>query len=473
MIRVYTILSISILLILTTEICAQDQLLIADDWLVVAGFEVSGNSITKAHIITREVIFQEGDTLKKMELLSALQRSKENLLNTALFNFVFLDVKHFPGNRIIIEISVTERWYIWPIPIVEYAERNFNEFIKNREWDKMVYGAWLKWNNFRGRNELLTAKVRLGYINEYAFAYHMPNLGKKQQHGISAGFNVNHQNEVNVGTENNSPVELKPRNRPAQIYSSVYAKYVFRRKHYSTHILRTEYNNYIISDTVAQVNPAYLGGAMTRTNYFTLAYEFRYDLRDSKIYPLEGFFVKISARQTGLGIIPSFPYSFTSLTGVLMYHQKLSNRFYFYNTYKGQLTTEKRLPHVMNKGLGYNEWLSAYEPYVMDGSDYFIAKYNLKLQLIRPTSKTISFLKMEQFNKVHYAVYINVFGDVGYVNNEFPNPTNTMVNTLQFSGGIGIDLVTYYDQVFRIDYAMNRIGERAFFFHIETPFSRW
>lgn len=473
MIRVSLILSISILLILTSKISAQEQLLIADDWLVVAGLEVSGNSITKAHIITREVLIQEGDTLKKLELIPALQRSKENLLNTALFNFVFLDVSHLPGNRIIIKISVTERWYIWPVPIVEYAERNFSEFIKNREWDKMVYGAWLKWNNFRGRKELLTAKVRVGYLNEYALAYQMPNLGKKQQHGLSTGFNITHQNEVNLNTEHNRPVELKPRDRPAQIRSNAFLQYTFRRKYYSSHLLRTEYNNYIISDTVAMVNPNYLGGGMTNTNYFVLSYEFRYDLRDSKVYPLEGFFVKLNGRQTGLGIIPSFPYSFTSVTGVLMYHQKLANRLYFYNTYKGKISTEKRLPHIFNKGLGYNEWLSAYEPYVMDGSDFFIAKYNLKVQLVRPTIKTIPYVKMEQFNKVHYALYLNVFGDVGYVNNEFPNPTNTMVNTLQFSGGIGIDLVTYYDQVFRIDYAINRFGEHAFFFHIETPFSRW
>ncbi len=473
MIRVCKILCLGILLILASEIHAQEQLIIVDDRLVVAGFEVSGNSVTKEKIITREIIVQEGDTLSKMELIPALQRSKENILNTALFNFVYLDVEHLPGNRIIIEITVTERWYIWPVPIIEYAERNFNEFIKNREWDKMVYGAWLKWNNFRGRKELLTGKVRLGYINEYALSYKVPNLGKKQQHGIAAGFNLAHQNEVNVSTENNSPVELKPADRPAEIYANAFARYVFRRKHYSTHTLRMDYKDYSISDTVALVNPNYLGGGRKNTNFFTLVYEFRYDLRDSKVYPLEGFFVKLTATQTGLGIIPSFPYSFANATGVLMYHQKLANRLYFYNTYKGKFTSEKRLPHILNQGLGYNEWLSAYEPYVMDGSDYIIAKYNLKLQLIRPTTKTIPYLKMEQFNKVHYAVYLNVFGDAGYVNNEFPNPTNTMVNTLQFSGGIGIDLVTYYDQVFRIDYAINRIGERAFFFHIETPFSRW
>jgi hypothetical protein len=156
-----------------------------------------------------------------------------------------------------------------------------------------------------------------------------------------------------------------------------------------------------------------------------------------------------------------------------MFHQKLSKRFYFYNTTKAKYSSEKMLPHIMNRGLGYHEFMSAYEPYVMDGSDFFITKYNVKYQLIKPTTKTLPLIKMEQFNKVHYAVYINAFADAGYVHYEFPDPTNSMVNTLQFSAGIGIDLVTYYDQVFRIDFAINRYGEYGVFFHLETPFSRW
>ncbi|MFO7670638.1 MAG: BamA/TamA family outer membrane protein [Bacteroidales bacterium] len=473
MIRILTILSLEILMFLVTVVHAQEQYLISDDRLVVVGFEVSGNKVTQERIITREMVFGVGDTLLKMELIPVLQLCKVNLLNTSLFNFVFLDVSHLPGNRIIIEIRVTERWYIWPVPIIEYSERNFSEFIKNWEWDRLVYGAWLKWSNFRGRNELLTGKVKLGYINEYALGYEMPNLGMKQQHGISLGFNVNHQNEVNVRTVNNQPVEINPVENPAQIRGNAFAKYHFRRKFYSTHTLRMDYYYYDITDMVANINPNYLGGGMASTNFFTLYYEFRYDLRDSKVYPLEGFLVKLSAKQTGLGIIPSFPYSFTSLTGALMYHHKLANRLYFYNTYKGRVTTEKKLPHILNQGLGYDEWLSAYEPYVLDGSDYFISKFNLKVQLVKPKSKTIPLVKMEQFNQIHYAVYLNGFVDVGYVNNEFPDPTNTMLNTLQFSAGAGIDLVTYYDQVFRIDFAINRYGEHGFFFHLETPFYRW
>ena len=131
------------------------------------------------------------------------------------------------------------------------------------------------------------------------------------------------------------------------------------------------------------------------------------------------------------------------------------------------------MPHILNRGLGYNEFLSGYESYVIDGSDYVISKYNLKLQVIKPTTRTLPLIKMQQFNKVHYAVYFNLFADVGYVNNDFPDPTNYMVNQWQFSTGVGLDFVTYYDQVFRIDYAINRYGEHGLFFHIETPFYRW
>lgn len=473
MARILKILTVGFMLCQALVIPAQDLLDIADDRLVIDSILIRGNKVTKEPIIQRELLFQVGDTLLKMELLSIFQKSKENLLNTSLFNFVYFDATHNPGNRINVHIAVTERWYIWPVPILEYAERNFSTFIQNREWDKINYGAWLKWNNFRGRKELLAGKIRLGYINEYALSYSIPNLGRKQQHGISTGFNMNQQNEIFVSTELNKPVEYKPKEKPAQIRLNAFVNYVYRRKIYTTHAIRFEYFNYNLSDSVAIYNPNYLGEGRNRLGYFRLSYNFRHDVRDSKVYPLEGFAIKARAEQLGLGIIPDYPYPNFRLTGVLMFHQKLSNRFFFYNATKVRYSTEKLVPHVLGRGLGYNEFLSGYESYVIDGSDYVISKYNLKYQLIKPRIQNIPFIPMEQFNKVHYAVYINAFADAGFVNNDFPNPTNTMVNTWQFSTGVGIDFVTYYDQVFRIDFAVNRYREHGFFFHIETPFSRW
>lgn len=452
---------------------AQEPLVITQDRLVIEDILIQGNKITKDPIILRELVFGIGDTVLKMELLPAFQRSKENLLNLTLFNFVYFDATHLPGNHINVHITVTERWYIWPVPILEYAERNLSEFLKNKDWDKINYGAFLKWKNFRGRNEMLTGKIKLGYVKEYALEYSVPNIGKKQQHKASTGFNMHHQNEVIIATVNNKPVEYEPQDHPALTRLNAFVKYEYRRKFYTTHNLRMEYYNYIVSDSVAIVNPNFLGQGLNTLNFFLLSYEFKHDVRDSKVYPLEGFLVKLKAEQLGLGIIPDYPYPTFRITGNLMFHQKLASRIYFYNTTKGRYSSEKFMPYVLNRALGYNEFLSGYEYYVMDGSDYVISKYNLKIQVIKPTTHTLPLIGMEQFNKVHYAIYFNAFADAGYVNNVFPDPTSTMVNNWQFSAGVGIDLVTYYDQVLRIDYAINRYGEHGLFFHLETPFYRW
>jgi outer membrane protein assembly factor BamA len=452
---------------------AQETMVISDDKLIIADVIIEGNQVTKPSIILRELVFEKGDTILKMELLPSFQRSKENLLNLAIFNFVLFDATHLPGNRIHVIIRVTERWYIWPVPILEYADRNFNTFIRNRDWQKINYGAYLKWNNFRGRKELLTAKIRLGYVNQYALSYDIPNIGKEQKHGITTGFHMNTQNEVYVATVNNQTVEYEPLDKPAQTRYNAFAKYVYRRKLYTKHSLRLDYFDYLVSDSVAIVNPHYLGESRDRYQFFMVSYHFNHDVRDSRIYPLEGFAVTLRAEQLGLGMMPENPYSSLRLTGVLMFHQKLANRVYFYNVTKAKYSTEKVMPYALNRGLGYNEFMSGYESYVIDGSDYVIMKYSMKFQLIKPSTYTLPLIGMEQFSKVHYAVYVNLFADAGYVNNDFPDPTNNMVNSWQFSAGIGIDFVTYYDQVFRIDYAINKYGERGFFVHVETPFFRW
>ena len=126
---------------------------------------------------------------------------------------------------------------------------------------------------------------------------------------------------------------------------------------------------------MAIYNPNYLGEGRDDLGYFVLSYNFKHDVRDSKVYPLEGFAIRLRAEQMGLGIIADYPYPNFRLTGLLMFHQKLSNRIYFTNASKIRYSSEKLMPYALGRGLGYNEFLSGYESYVMDGSDYFISKY--------------------------------------------------------------------------------------------------
>ena len=100
---------------------------VPDHQLVIRDVVITGNKITRRNIILRELIFSPGDTIDKMDLIPALERSRENLLNLSLFNFVTFDAEHYPDNRIEVLLDLQERWYIWPTPIFEHGERNLRQ----------------------------------------------------------------------------------------------------------------------------------------------------------------------------------------------------------------------------------------------------------------------------------------------------------------------------------------------------------
>lgn len=84
---------------------------------------------------------------------------------------------------------------------------------------------------------------------------------------------------------------------------------------------------------------------------------------------------------------------------------------------------------------------------------------NLKIWPIR---------KLDQFNRIPFEIYTNLFFDAGYVyaeSEKFKQYNNTRVNKLMYSTGIGIDFVTYYDKILRFDYSFNAMGESGLFIH--------
>ena len=88
--------------------------------------------------------------------------------------------------------------------------------------------------------------------------------------------------------------------------------------------------------------------------------------------------------------------------------------------------------------------------------------------MIPQTEFNVKFIPTDKFSKGHYALYVNLFFDTGYVKSEM-NINNNMTNEFLFGGGIGIDLVTYYDKILRIKYSMNKFGEHGLFLHLGAP----
>lgn len=446
-----------------------------DDRLIIHEIIIRGNKITKENILLRELVFAQGDTVLKPELLPALERSRENLLNLSIFNFVYMQVVHHPGNRIDVVVEVQERWYIWPSPIFEHGERNLSTFLKNPRWDRLNYGLWLKWNNFRGRNELLNAKIRLGYREQYVLQYEKPNLGKNQDHKVFLSYSLSRQHRINYNTLENRPVFFNAEDNGYSWNSGdAFVAYSYRPGLYSRHRLRTHFVHEWISDTIAMLNPDFFGEGIRQLQYIKMDYVFRYDIRDSRIYPLEGLAFKVKFEKFGLGIMKDFPYNNLEAEGTFFFHKKVSDRIYVANVTTAKAATSKVLPQAMQQAFGYSVNMTGYDDYVIDGTDYFINKVILKYQLVKPQEFSIPYVNFKQFTKVHYSMYINLLGDIGYVNNPgIYDPGNFMINEWQYSAGIGIDFVTYYDKVLGIEYAVNRYGNKGFFFHVKTPFLDW
>ena len=89
----------------------------AQDVYRVNSIEIEGNKLTKRTTILRELSFEIGDSLTKLEFNEKLNQSKLNISSQWLFNFIEIKPS-FTKNEIDVNIKVVERWYVWPYPIL-------------------------------------------------------------------------------------------------------------------------------------------------------------------------------------------------------------------------------------------------------------------------------------------------------------------------------------------------------------------
>ncbi len=96
---------------------------------------------------------------------------------------------------------------------------------------------------------------------------------------------------------------------------------------------------------------------------------------------------------------------------------------------------------------------------VIDGTHWGLIQTNIKYEIIKPKSITLPLIQNKKFNKTFIALYGNAFVDAGYVYGEDFAENNSLVNQYIYSFGLGLDLVTYYDKVMRVEGSLNAEGQ--------------
>lgn len=236
----------------------------------VLSIEVHGNEKTRSFVILREMKQQEGEPLNP----GLVAEDQKRILNLFLFTRVIILAEE-RNTGVVLRVIVSERWYIFPFPIL---------FINEKDWNKISYGAGISHANFRGRAETLDLRFWLGYNPGVVFEYRNP------------WFAGDHKLYTGLAFSRNS-IRSKHFSEKIDEKHTGLSWFLGKRFGYHTHIsLNLGYRS-------ISFDPAVEGAVLSdggRDAFPSLGVTFLWDRRDLKEYPRRGWLVNIVAVKKGI-----------------------------------------------------------------------------------------------------------------------------------------------------------------------------
>lgn len=461
------------LLFLVASCClpANAQPNVSRQFVRIGEIALTGNKKTSDYIIFRELRYKTGDTLPAAEFKARISQSRLNLLNTSLFNFVTVDTVFTQQTtdiqKVDIRISLVERWYVWPVPIIQFTDRNFNTWWESGDFTRVNYGMGLKWNNFSGRMDVVESMIRFGKNHQFSLVYTNPYIDRHKRlgAGIEAGYRKNR--EVGFQTKNDKLIyAFLSDGLSAEKFFSIQATY--RNDIFTTHQLIGGYRAFSFSDSLIALNPDYSYPNERDPAFLYLYYKLKIDHRDIKYYPLSGWYADLEMNKSGLGFAFEKPVDIAWAKTTLRAYSRLSDRWYSGASFVGKASSGAWQPYFLMHGLGYQrDYVRGYEYNVIDGKHYGIVRSTVKFALLPQQNRDLRFIKTAKFSRIHFAAYLTAFADAGYVWQPqwIGLGNNTLPRTLLAGAGVGFDFVTYYDKVLRIEYSVNKSGGSGIFVH--------
>jgi len=432
---------------------------------------IIGNKVTRDKIILRELTLKNGDTVRVNTLARIIEKDQIKLINTRLFNTVSIRSLDYENGIIDLLIEVSERWYTFPIPILELADRNVNEWWQNynHDFNRVNYGLRLYKYNFRGRNETLLLNTKFGFTNIIKLTYRIPYLDRQQKHGLAVQVDYDERKNIAFQTVDNI-LDFQSSERNFKVSRGAGITYTYRNSFYHYHGFTFDFSISKITDSLVRLNDSYFGEAsLKRQQYTSVAYQYVYEHRDFVSYPLKGSYVRAGIRQYGL--LPNDNLTKTEVTASYAKYADLGRKFFLSN-YTGTLVSSTHgVPYANFSALGYNrEFIRGYEVYLIEGPQYIYNKTSFKKRLYSNVFN-LDVLRWEQFQKIPLSIYLKTYADVGYVWN-YPGYTNgkRLTDKLLTGIGFGLDFVSSHDATIRLEYSFNKEGEHGFFFHLKKEF---
>lgn len=434
--------------------------------LSIQSIHIEGNVKTKEYILLRELPFHKGDLLAKDSLIEAMRIAEHQLINTSLFmevhvNYLPIDsTSTAPEQAVAIQIQVKERWYLFPLPYFRWVDRNFSEWMHNSHFSlsRVNYGVNFRQSNFSGNNDKLIVGLITGYTHQVVLRYQFPYIDKSLKWGLGAGLQYYTQKEVNYNSAANKQLYYNSTNVLREGFrmnvNTTYRKNLFERHNFQIGLGQEKVN-----DSVLYYNANLFPTLNNKMNYLDLSYNYVKSKFDYNAYPQNGNGTEIGLMQrfASNAMLTSFQFRKTKAEPINAHNFIFLESNTLLKLLPNQNYTDLRL-------LGYgNMQMNGLEYYVVDGNAGSLFKASWHHSLGKLTVK--NFVTQKILPEVTYHFWLRAFVNAGYVYNEKPLNQNKLNNTLLRTAGIGFDIISIYDFVFKIDYAINQLGEKGFYLH--------
>jgi outer membrane protein assembly factor BamA len=417
---------------------------------------VEGVKRTHPLVVTRQMVFQVGDTVELSELDALNKTNKSNIYNLGLFTSVEL-ANELGEGRVNVHVAVQERWYIFPTPYVALLERTFNEWWLDKDLDRLVYGLGLEWQNISGWNDRAYIYAQNGYRQELSTLYSRPFLFPKSKIDGTASFYFINDKEVGYSTRGGYlQLARLHDHRMRQNYTAqiVLGKRLSARKMIHATFA---YQNIRLHDSILAFNPKYLPANGTRAVYPSVGLSLVNDQRDIRSFPLAGYKYGASIRSYGIPGISTAQFAKVALS--FSHHIPLSKRWNFAYGSQQFLLLGNRIPYFDKYFIGFGSFLRGYEPFVIDGSFINVTKAEWKFGILPYHFAHWKWIPFQKFRDFPVGLYLSAYTDAGYVHDwTFNNQDNTLKNKLLLGYGAGVNFVTIYDFLLRVEYSRNRLG---------------
>lgn len=400
---------------------------------IVDSIKITGNDITEPFVILEELTFSIGDTVDQ----NILDYNKERLYSLRIFTFVDLLFNENNGKNIV-NIIVKESWYIYPWIFAHLYHSDFKY---------ATYGFYLRWKNFRGRNESLRITVAFGYDPYYKIDYVNPYLIKDE----SIYFTL-HSTYVHF---QNKSKKLK----------SLYGEDVNYKIFNNSVSLGKRFDKYNYLSTVTgfsyiELEDSTMSGATASGDridcypFVTIGYI--YDSRDLAQYPQNGIYAQAAISHSGFGI-NSINYN--------SFQVDVRNYWNFYDDFVARARTTIRhtfgqsIPYYAFSYLGYDEIVRGHCKDVREGNNYLLGTIEISYPLLDEWNFSVNLpLIPERITSTRIGLNIYLFADTGLT---FMNNQNIKFKNLYSGWGIGINILFLPYSGIKFEYAFNehRDGE--------------